>query len=755
MTRIKPELIKNKKRKEEDSDSEPDSDVESEPETSSSEEEVSKGKLKKMQKKKQNKKSNKIKKNKKHDDGSDDGDDDGYDQTEYNKFLEKMFPSKYLKKKISDLENKKASKKVKPSNKTEKQKKKSAKFTIEELDDDDDDDDEYDPDEDEDEEDTDEWEDVEEDSDDESEDDDIEDEDEEDEDEEDDEQQMFSIVLAVNGGDESEEEYNDADDDAECDSEDEKTFMKEKYEKPKANDTETDNTETTNPKAQMRKDKKKSSKKNKHNSSDSNRSSSDGDGETELSNVEQEYLDLVEMRKSLMQQLEKKPNSKILKNAVQACRDDIRKLIKKARTRNAKMYHKLIHSHKKKTNETEYFKKKLSNEEQLRAVKDLKEINKHINIDKPYRLALLDSKMPASYKALAMQKLNVLRTMEPSDGEYYKIKNWVDTFMKIPFGIYNDLSVKLTDGIDVCHDFMINAKDQLDKCVYGLDDAKLQIMQMMGQWISNPGAIGTAIAIKGPMGTGKTTLVKEGISKILGREFAFIALGGAGDSSFLEGHSYTYEGSSWGKIVQIIIESKCMNPVIYFDELDKVSDTPKGEEIIGILTHLTDTTQNSQFHDKYFAELDFDLSKCLFIFSYNDESKVNSILKDRMYRIQTKGYDTNEKVIIARNHLIPSIRKQVNFSEEDIIISDDIIRHIAGNERMTNKESGVRNLKRCIEILFTKLNLFRLVKPEAKMFGKTFDLEIEFPVTITQKHVEVFIKGDPDSLNPSLFGLYI
>jgi hypothetical protein len=146
------------------------------------------------------------------------------------------------------------------------------------------------------------------------------------------------------------------------------------------------------------------------------------------------------------------------------------------------------------------------------------------------------------------------------------------------------------------------------------------------------------------MGTGKTTLVKEGISKILGREFTFIALGGGGDASFLEGHSYTYEGSTWGKIVQIIIDSKCMNPVIYFDELDKISDTPRGQEIIGILTHLTDTTQNSQFHDKYFSEVDFDLSKCLFIFSYNDESKVNSILKDRMYRIQTKSYDSKEKV---------------------------------------------------------------------------------------------------------------
>ena len=105
-----------------------------------------------------------------------------------------------------------------------------------------------------------------------------------------------------------------------------------------------------------------------------------------------------------------------------------------------------------------------------------------------------------------------------------------------------------------------------------------------------------------PWAPEKTTLIREGISKILNRPFTFIALGGATDSSFLEGHSYTYEGSNWGKIVDILIQSKCMNPVIYFDELDKVSMTPKGEEIIGILTHLTDTTQNVQFHDKYFSQ---------------------------------------------------------------------------------------------------------------------------------------------------------
>ena len=222
----------------------------------------------------------------------------------------------------------------------------------------------------------------------------------------------------------------------------------------------------------------------------------------------------------------------------------------------------------------------------------------------------------------------------------------------------------------------------------------------------NPKAVGTAIAIKGPMGTGKTTLVKEGISKILGREFAFIALGGATDSSFLEGHSYTYEGSSWGQIVEILIKCKSMNPVIYFDELDKISDTPKGEEIAGILTHLTDTSQNSEFQDKYFSEIKFDLSKCLFIFSYNDESKINPILRDRMYRITTEGYDGKQKGVIAKDYLLPKIREQIKFEEKDILIDDEVINYIV--ENYTQKEKGVRNLKRCLEIIYTKLNLYRL-----------------------------------------------
>jgi ATP-dependent Lon protease len=197
-----------------------------------------------------------------------------------------------------------------------------------------------------------------------------------------------------------------------------------------------------------------------------------------------------------------------------------------------------------------------------------------------------------------------------------------------------------------------------------------------------------------------------------------------------------------------------MNPIIYFDELDKVSDTPRGEEIIGVLTHLTDTSQNSQYHDKYFSEIDFDLSKCLFIFSYNDESKVNPILRDRMYRIQTKGYESKEKVIIARDYLLPKIREQVNFTDKDVIIPDETIQYIVSNSTLTKEEAGVRNLKRCLEIIHTKLNLFRLVKPESGLFGKDMNMKVTFPFTVTNKDVDILIKNE-EKQNQSLLAMYI
>jgi len=538
----------------------------------------------------------------------------------------------------------------------------------------------------------------------------------------------FNIVFTM-GGDDSDEDDDEEDDDDDEDEEEEEEDEDAEDEEDADEEYEEDE----------RKDRGRTKKQGR---ASKGRDKADEEEPSVDDSKEQEVITKL---KGIFEGLSKEEkSSRIVKDLIteyEAIRGQreaaARKRQKKERTKNTGTFKKLLRE-KNVMNDVRFFKDKLQPSEQKLVLQQMKEVREHCDVVKPYRLTLLDADIPLAYKACAYKKISTLKYMEPGAGEWYKIKTWVDTFMRIPFGVHRTLPLRIEDGVDKCHAFMDDAKNTLDRAVYGLDDAKLQIMQMVGQWITNPGAVGTAIAIKGPMGTGKTTLVKEGISKILGREFAFIALGGATDSSFLEGHSYTYEGSMWGKIVDILLQSGSMNPVIYFDELDKVSETPKGEEITGILTHLTDTSQNNKFHDKYFAEIDFDLSRCLFIFSYNDESRVNPILRDRMYRIQTKGYSEKDKLIIAKDYLLPKIREQVRFPEGEVIIPDETVRHII--DKHTAGEQGVRNLKRCLEIVHTKLNLYRLMKPGSNLFKKDMDLEVSFPFTVTKEVVDTLIR---------------
>uniref|UniRef100_A0A6C0IJQ6 ATPase AAA-type core domain-containing protein n=1 Tax=viral metagenome TaxID=1070528 RepID=A0A6C0IJQ6_9ZZZZ len=451
------------------------------------------------------------------------------------------------------------------------------------------------------------------------------------------------------------------------------------------------------------------------------------------------YLDETEPPTKNMRFRNKKEERK---KTIENQRRNASKLYKKRKYKNTLKFRDLLQQ-KNVMNDLNYFQEKMSLEEQAIVLQQMEDIKSIIDIEKPYRLALLEANIPSRFKASAYNKLSSLKNMEPGCSEYNKIRHWVDDFMRIPFNKINHLPVRIEDGVEKCHDFMEQAKNTLDKAVYGLNDVKLQVMQMVGQWITNPDAIGNSVAIEGPPGTGKTTLVKEGISKILNREFVFIPLGGATDSSCLEGHSYTYEGSNCGLIVKQLIQCQSMNPIIYFDELDKISDTPKGDEIVGILTHLTDTSQNSKFHDKYFAEFDFDLSRCVFFFSYNDRSKVNKILLDRMHCIMTKGYELPQKTIIATDYLLPTIREQVRFKLEEILLPTETIEHIINTH--THKEDGVRNLKRCLEIIHTKLNLYRLMKPGTNLFESDMSIKVEFPITITPQIVDKLIKKSSES----------
>ncbi len=262
----------------------------------------------------------------------------------------------------------------------------------------------------------------------------------------------------------------------------------------------------------------------------------------------------------------------------------------------------------------------------------------------------------------------------------------------------NSLDIKkditmLSSNVKQITDYMTNVKATLDKSVHGHDKAKKQIERIIGQWI-NGEQKGACFGFEGNPGIGKTTLAK-GLAECLkdengvSRPFALIALGGDSNASTLVGHSYTYVGSNYGSIIQILIDKKCMNPIILFDEVDKISKTENGKEITGVLTHLLDTTQNSLFQDKYFSGIELDLSKALFILSYNDAESIDKILLDRVHRIKFESLTIEDKVVICNNHLLPEIYKKIGL-EDTIYFSDETIKFIIEEYTL---EPGVRKLK--------------------------------------------------------------
>lgn len=357
----------------------------------------------------------------------------------------------------------------------------------------------------------------------------------------------------------------------------------------------------------------------------------------------------------------------------------------------------------------------------LDTIEDLK--NKH-RIEKPKILKIIEAETTFNNKSVILNKFQNFDTLTPFGSEYFKLKTWVDGIMNVPFGVFKNTTVNNKSNKGDIKKYLKSVRNHMDEAVYGHENAKRQILQVIAQTITNPSEGGTIIAIQGPPGVGKTQLIQDGISKALDRPFEFISLGGATDSCFLEGHDYTYEGSKWGKIVDVLMRAKCMNPVIFFDELDKVSDTSKGEEIINILTHLTDSTQNHHYHDKYFSGIDFDLSKAIFIFSFNEEWKINKILKDRMYIIRTDGFEMRDKVKIANKYLIPKLIKSVGFDEKDIVFNNQIIEFIIENYTF---EGGVRRLKECLLEIIKEINLRMLDG------SKVNNSKVSIPMIIEEK----------------------
>lgn len=275
---------------------------------------------------------------------------------------------------------------------------------------------------------------------------------------------------------------------------------------------------------------------------------------------------------------------------------------------------------------------------------------------------------------------------------------------------------------------MENVMDIMEQSVYGHKHAKNQIMKIIGQWM-NGEQTGYCFGFEGSPGIGKTSLAKKGISKCLKndndetRPFSFIALGGSCNGSTIEGHSYTYLNSTWGRMVDILMDSKCMNPIIYIDELDKVSKTENGREIIGIFTHLIDQTQNEVFQDKYFSGIDIDLSKALFIFSYNDPEQIDKVLLDRIHRIKFDNLTLDDKRVIVNDYILPEINNKMGF-DNVVNMTNEMIEYIIDSYTL---EPGVRKLKEILFDLYGEINLEIL---------KSDNSTQEMPIQITKENID-------------------
>ena len=361
---------------------------------------------------------------------------------------------------------------------------------------------------------------------------------------------------------------------------------------------------------------------------------------------------------------------------------------------------------------------------------------------------ILSMKINPEIQSLILAKYNALQALDPTSSEYYKSRNWVEKATALPLGDYKDMPVKLDDGQEKCGGFMERARACLDAAIYGQSEAKLQILQFIAAKITNPNSRGLSLLLAGPPGVGKTSLIKNGIAKALDWPFQFISLGGDSDASTYTGHQLVYEGSHSGKIVNSIIAAKSLSMVLMFDEVDKISATPKGEEVQHLLIHLTDPVQNGDFEDKYLSGIPIDLSKIMFVFSANDIGKLDRVLLDRFVVIELEGYKPQEKVTIAEKFLWPEALAEVNLVEK-VAITKEIIEHII--ETYCKGEPGVRELRRCCIQIAQKINMLRMFNTKDLPFHIP---EFRLPFVLKKDHIKLFLTKREEKDTPP-HGMYI
>jgi hypothetical protein len=331
---------------------------------------------------------------------------------------------------------------------------------------------------------------------------------------------------------------------------------------------------------------------------------------------------------------------------------------------------------------------------------------------RPRRFRILQSRLPNQAELLTLAALGNA-----------KEEQWIDAALSLPLGVYAP-PPRLPPSPDALATYLSDARAKMDAALLGQADAKDEVCRLLCQWITRGRLSTFAVGLEGPCGVGKTTFVKHALARVMERPFCFISLAGLSDACHLVGHSKTYEGAVCGRIAECVRTCGVLNPVLYFDELDKVSRTAKGDELMAILMALTDREQNAHFRDRYFQTIDIDLSDALCVFSYNKAADVHPVLLDRLNVVRFRAPSVDEKVRIASDHLVPRALVDRGLGCGEVSFPEKTLRYIV---REHTREHGVRELDRCLRRVIGTLH----VAANAPLVI-TFDGRVALPCVCTE-----------------------
>lgn len=297
-------------------------------------------------------------------------------------------------------------------------------------------------------------------------------------------------------------------------------------------------------------------------------------------------------------------------------------------------------------------------------------------------------KWPAEVANIFEKEVSKLERINPQSPDYNVQLTYLQTMLSLPWGVYSEDSLNIK-----------NAEKVLNKDHYGLEKVKERILEHLAVLKLKGNMKSPIICLYGPPGVGKTSLGRS-IATALKRKYIRMSLGGVHDEAEIRGHRKTYIGAMPGRLIKSLIKAETSNPVIILDEIDKLGSDHRGDPSSAMLEVL-DPEQNNSFHDNY-LDVDYDLSKVMFIATANNLGTIPSPLLDRMELIEVSGYITEEKVEIARRHLIPKELDNNGLSKEQIKFSKPAIEHIIENY---TRESGVRELEKKISKIMRKIAL--------------------------------------------------